>query len=119
MQLKEPRSARVNLPWSAPRWSLARLRLWKLRKRDCTSSKGVRTIASYEEVSRMDELVKTLCDKTGLPEDKARTAADTVINFIKSKLPSSVSGQLDNALTGQGSGSITDRLGGILGKKAA
>lgn len=68
----------------------------------------------------MDELVKTLCDKTGLPEDKARTAADTVINFIKSKLPGSISGQLDSALTGQGSsGSITDRLGGILGKKAA
>lgn len=68
----------------------------------------------------MDELVKTLCEKTGLPEDKARMAADTVINFIKSKLPESVSGQLDGALTGQGSsGSITDRLGGILGKKAA
>lgn len=81
--------------------------------------KIVRTFASLKEVSRMDELVKTLCDKTGLPEDKARMAADTVINFIKSKLPSSVSGQLDNALTGQGSGSITDRLGGILGKKAA
>lgn len=68
----------------------------------------------------MDELVKTLCEKTGLPEDKARMAADTVINFIKSKLPESVSSQLDGALTGQGSsGSIADRLGGILGKKAA
>jgi len=68
----------------------------------------------------MDELLKTLSEKTGLPEDKARMAADTVINFIESKLPASVSGQLDGALTGQGnSGSITDRLGGILGKKAA
>jgi hypothetical protein len=68
----------------------------------------------------MDELVKALSEKTGLPEDKARLAADTVVNFIKSKLPQSIAGQVDGALTGQGSGSsITDRLGGILGKKAA
>ncbi len=69
----------------------------------------------------MDELVQTLSEKTGLPEDKARTAADTVVNFIKSKLPESLQGQVDSALSGQGSqgSSITDRLGGILGKKAA
>jgi hypothetical protein len=71
----------------------------------------------------MDELVKTLSEKTGLPEDQARTAADTVVNFIKSKLPESLQGQVDSALSGQGQGSqgssIADRLGGILGKKAA
>jgi hypothetical protein len=67
----------------------------------------------------MDELIKSLSEKTGLPEDKARMAADTVVNFIKSKLPSSVAGQVDNALTGQGGSSLTDKLGGILGKKAA
>jgi hypothetical protein len=68
----------------------------------------------------MDELITTLSEKTGLPEDKARAAADTVVNFIKSKLPESLQGQVDSALSGQGSSSsITDRLGGILGKKAA
>ncbi|HLI03283.1 MAG TPA: hypothetical protein VKU93_03330 [Terracidiphilus sp.] len=68
----------------------------------------------------MDELVKTLSEKTGLPEDKAHMAADTVVNFVKSKLPPSLADQIDNALTGQSaSGSIADRLGGILDKKAA
>jgi hypothetical protein len=66
----------------------------------------------------MDELVNTLCQKTGLPEDKARVAVDTVVNYLKSKLPASVAGQVDNALTGEGS-SISERLGGILGKKSA
>jgi hypothetical protein len=78
--------------------------------------------ATEEDWKRMDELITTLSEKTGLPEDKARTAADTVVNFIKSKLPESLQGQVDSALSGQGSsssGSITDRLGGILGKKAA
>ncbi len=65
----------------------------------------------------MDELVTTVSQKTGLPEDKARVAVDTVVNYIKSQLPSSVSGQLDNALAG--GSSISERLGGILGKKSA
>ncbi len=66
----------------------------------------------------MDELVSTLTQKTGLPEDKARVAVDTVVNYLKSKLPASVAGQVDNALSGEGS-SISERLGGILGKKSA
>jgi hypothetical protein len=69
----------------------------------------------------MDELVQTLSQKTGLPEDTARVAADTVVNFIKSKLPPSVSNQLDSALSAEGSSgsSISDRLGGLFGNKAA
>lgn len=70
----------------------------------------------------MDELVQTLSQKTGLPEDKAREAADTVVNYIKSKLPDSISGELDNVLSGQAGSSdssITDRLSGMFGKKAA
>jgi hypothetical protein len=69
----------------------------------------------------MDELVQTLSQKTGLPEDKARMAADTVVNFIKSKLPPSMAGQLDSVLSGQGSSgnSISDRVGGLFDRKAA
>ena len=67
----------------------------------------------------MDELINTLSQKTGLPEDQARVAVDTVVNYLKSKLPASVAGQVDNALTGEGGSSITERLGGILGKKSA
>ncbi len=67
----------------------------------------------------MDELVTTLSEKTGLPEDKAREAAETVVNYLKSKLPEPIAGQVDNALAGEGSSNISERLGGILGKKAA
>jgi hypothetical protein len=67
----------------------------------------------------MDELVHMLTEKTGLPEDKARLAAETAVNFIKSKLPGSVAGQVDNALSGEGGSSITERLGSIFGKKSA
>jgi hypothetical protein len=31
----------------------------------------------------MDELVKLLTEKTGLPDDKARMAIETVIGFLK------------------------------------
>lgn len=66
----------------------------------------------------MDELINTLVQKTGLPEDKARAAAETVINYVKSKLPASLASQVDSALTGE-SGGITERLGSMLGKKSA
>lgn len=67
----------------------------------------------------MDQLINTLTQKTGLSEDKARVAVDTVVNFLKSKLPGPVGGQLDNALSGQAGSGISERLGGILGKKSA
>jgi hypothetical protein len=66
----------------------------------------------------MEELVNTVSQKTGLPEDKARVAVDTIVNYLKTKLPASVAGQVDNALTGEGGG-IAERLGSILGKKSA
>ena len=68
----------------------------------------------------MDELINAVSEKTGLPADKARVAVDTVVNFLKSRLPSSVAGHLDGALAGTGeSGGIISRLEGFLGKKSA
>lgn len=64
----------------------------------------------------MNELINTLTQKTGLPPDKARVAAETVINFLKSKLPSSVAEQVSSALSG---GGIAEKVGDVLGKKAA
>lgn len=40
----------------------------------------------------MDELIKLVAQKTGLPQDKARVAVDTVINFLKKKLPPTIAG---------------------------
>jgi hypothetical protein len=66
----------------------------------------------------MDELIKLVSQKTGLPQDKAKLAVDTVVNFLKTKLPPSIAGQLDMVLKG---GSLPDDLtkglGGLLGGK--
>jgi hypothetical protein len=66
----------------------------------------------------MEELIKLVSQRTGLPQDKAKVAVDTVINFIKKQLPPSIAGQLDTILTG---GSLPDNLleglGGLLGGK--
>lgn len=53
----------------------------------------------------MDELVKMVMDKTGLPDEKARTAIETVVGFLKQRLPASVGEQLSTYLatpTGEG-----------------
>ena len=67
----------------------------------------------------MDELVKMVSQKTGLPDDKARMAVQTVVDYIKKKLPGPVAGQIDSVLQG-GSGGLADAakgLGGMLGRK--
>ena len=61
----------------------------------------------------MDELVKLIAERTGLPEDKARMAVDLVMQHLKSALPSGLGSQLDAALSGGGGGGA---LGGLLGK---
>lgn len=75
----------------------------------------------------MDDLIKQVSERTGLSADKARTAIDTVVNFLKDKLPAPIAGQVDNALSGAGGtiastgGAVADKagdlLGGIFGKK--
>lgn len=73
----------------------------------------------------MDELVKLLTEKTGLPDDKARLAVDTVIGFLKQRLPSPVGEQLNTYLsspTGEGVGEkvkgIAQSIGSVFTKKA-
>ena len=66
----------------------------------------------------MNELIKLVSQKTGLPEDKAKVAVETVINFLKSKLPPTISGQLDAILSvGKLPDDLTKGLGGLLGGK--
>ncbi len=75
----------------------------------------------------MDELIKQVSQRTGISEDKARTAVDTVVGFLKERLPAPIAGQVDNALNssagaiGSAGDAIADRagdvLGGIFGKK--
>jgi len=67
----------------------------------------------------MDELIKLVAQKTGISEDQAKTAVETVIGFIKGKLPAPIAARVDDVLGGDGSGldigDLTKGLGGLLG----
>ena len=68
----------------------------------------------------MDELVKLVSKKTGLSQEMSKTAVETVLSYLKQKLPAPIAGQLDGVLSGGGTpdvGDITKGLGGLLGKK--
>jgi uncharacterized protein (DUF2267 family) len=72
----------------------------------------------------MDELVNQVAQRTGLAPDKARAAVDTVLGFLKTRLPGPIASQLDGALSGQGGGGLAgglggaaESLGGMFGKK--
>jgi uncharacterized protein (DUF2267 family) len=78
----------------------------------------------------MDELIQQVSQRTGISEDKAREAVQTVLGFLKERLPSSLAGQVDSVLDGAGgtianaggaiadqAGDMLDGLGGMLGGK--
>jgi hypothetical protein len=78
----------------------------------------------------MEELLKTVAEKTGLPLDKAQGAIDAVMDYLKDKLPEPIAGQIETLIEAGGSamggitdklgdmtGGLTDKLGGMFGKK--
>ncbi len=68
----------------------------------------------------MDELVKQVSEKTGLSEEKSKIAVETVLNYLKDKLPDPIAGQIDNVLGGGESdalGNLAGGLGGLFGNK--
>lgn len=71
----------------------------------------------------MDELIKLVSKKTGLSEQMAKIAVDTVIGFLKKKLPAPVASQIDGVLAGSGSveglKDLSKGLEGILGGKGS
>jgi hypothetical protein len=66
----------------------------------------------------MEELYALVVKKTGLSHDQAKMAVDTVIGFLKTKLPAPVATQMDAVLGGKGDmGAAADMLGGLFGGK--
>lgn len=59
----------------------------------------------------MDELVKMVSERTGLPEDQARKAAEAVLDFLKEKLPAPLADQLDNLVENP---NVTSQASGLL-----
>jgi hypothetical protein len=66
----------------------------------------------------MDELIKQVTAKTGISEDQARSAVTTVLDFVKTRLPAPIAGQIDNVIGGGGGasdavGDIASKVGGL------
>lgn len=62
----------------------------------------------------MHELINMVKSKAGISDDQAKQAVETVINALKQRLPSSLSSQIDSALSG-GLGEAAKGMGGKLG----
>jgi hypothetical protein len=70
----------------------------------------------------VDELVNLVTQRTGIPPAAAQTAVQTVLGFLKDRLPPQVASQLDGIVGGQGAGGIAGQaqqqmgnLGGMFG----
>jgi hypothetical protein len=62
----------------------------------------------------MDELIKLVSQKAGISQEQAKTAVQTVLDFLKQKLPAPIASQIDSVL---GGGNPAQALGGLFGKK--
>jgi hypothetical protein len=69
----------------------------------------------------MDELIKLVVAKTGISESMAKVAVETVLSFLKTKLPAPLAAQIDGLIAGGAGGldlgSIGGALGGLFDKK--
>jgi hypothetical protein len=64
----------------------------------------------------MDALINKVVERTGLSEDKARAAVDTVVGFLKERAPAGISGQIDSLVQGGEGGVGASSVGGMFGK---
>ncbi len=68
----------------------------------------------------MNELVQMVQQKTGLSQDMAQKVVDTVVGYMKTKLPAPLCSGLDELLGAGGASSdaagSTDEAGGLMGK---
>jgi hypothetical protein len=72
----------------------------------------------------MNELVNLIVQKTGISQENAQKAAQTAIDFLKTKLPAPLAGQVDAVLAGDLSGlagqageMLKGKLGGASGEQ--
>ena len=65
----------------------------------------------------MDELIAQVSSKVGIDADKAKTAIETVVNFLKTKLPGPIAAQIESALAGGTASEAIAKIDGLLGDK--
>ncbi len=69
----------------------------------------------------MNELVNLVVSKTGIPQAQAQTAVNTVLDFLKQKLPAPVASQIDGLLANPGAAQqaegMVGKVSSLFGKK--
>ena len=68
-------------------------------------------------MAMLDELVSHISQRTGLPADQAQAAARSAVEFLDSRLPAPIGGNLSRLVQGGeagGGGGLPD-LGGLAG----
>jgi uncharacterized protein (DUF2267 family) len=63
----------------------------------------------------MKEVVNLVKEKTGIGEDQAQTAVNTVVQYIKDRLPPQIAGQIDSVLEGKDVSSLGKNIGNVFG----
>ena len=63
----------------------------------------------------MEELIKQVTERTGISEEQARTAVQTVLGYLQNNLPAGISQQLGGLLGGAGGGGIPGGAGDLIG----
>jgi hypothetical protein len=74
----------------------------------------------------MEEIIRQVAERAGISEAQARTAVETVVGFLRNRLPEPLAGQLDGLVGGAAgaagglagtAGDVLGGLGGMLGGK--
>ncbi|MES2592698.1 MAG: hypothetical protein V4608_12505 [Bacteroidota bacterium] len=70
----------------------------------------------------MENIIKTVVEKSGISESQAKTAVEAVVSFLKDKMPAGIGAQIDTFIKGgngafsEAGGSIKEKMSGIIGK---
>jgi hypothetical protein len=65
----------------------------------------------------VNEIISLVVQKTGISEQHAKLAVETVVGYLKTKLPAPLAGQIDGFLSGGVAGALggLGDLGGLAG----
>ena len=67
----------------------------------------------------MESIIKMVCEKTGISESQAKTAVETVVSFLKDKMPGGIGAQVESFVNsgtdslGDLAGGLKDKIGGV------
>lgn len=68
----------------------------------------------------MEELIKLVTSKVGISEVQAKSAVETIVSFLKDKMPAGLGGQVESFIKSSGNkdggegGGLIEQIGGFL-----